>query len=413
MKRRLINIEKIHINEDNCNQLWIFLIFIAAIGVLMAQFPGQAGFFIETILLYLNIVAILIISLLILLSGILIGIKIKKYKTGKNMKRFIQKDFFQDGFIRSLPAHLKLLWVFLFTQCSNAGVWEVDFQLASMLIGKKVNRDCLKIFNDGKERIFEIREGKCWVLNGFIKFQYSNFDPKNIKNPFWKNINSDLQKYGLMYDSVSGQTLPRVYVDPQCKYKEKDKDKYKEKEKKDNPINRIKETLEGSLKLKCVLVTNITQTKEMVKKYGIDIIIAAILRWNDYYIRIEEKKLKYYKISKNWGKFLKYLDRFIDDENFSDFLKEVEGWNIGEKKKIQSQNPDPVTVDRIEDPEEKMTKEEKIENIKKQIEAINKSPHLQKPESEMDKNAWTWHTQTVKKKKELEDELKELEGKNE
>ena len=51
-------------------------------------------------------------------------------------KRFIDTDLFKKRFIRDLPPAYKLLWVYLFCECDNAGIWEVDLEVAGLYCGE-------------------------------------------------------------------------------------------------------------------------------------------------------------------------------------------------------------------------------------------------------------------------------------
>lgn len=109
-------------------------------------------------------------------------------------KRFIDSNLFKKNFLRGLEAPLKLLWIYLFCDCSAAGIWEVDFEISSIYTGSKIDPEKVKqvfknrlVFFDGGTKIF---------IPDFIEFQYGNL---NENNPAHKNIIKDLAKYGF-YD---------------------------------------------------------------------------------------------------------------------------------------------------------------------------------------------------------------------
>ena len=72
-------------------------------------------------------------------------------------KRFTDTDKWKKGFIRNLPTKYKLLWLYILDDCNHAGVWETDFEVASIRIGSKISEkeaikhfaSQIRIFDDG------------------------------------------------------------------------------------------------------------------------------------------------------------------------------------------------------------------------------------------------------------------------
>ena len=95
-------------------------------------------------------------------------------------KRFIDTDLFKKRFTRELPAAYKLLWVYLFCECDNAGIWEVDLEVAGLYCGETYTlEDFEKAFAG---RIYFFNNGSKAFLPEFIVFQYggvSNLNPTN------------------------------------------------------------------------------------------------------------------------------------------------------------------------------------------------------------------------------------------
>ncbi|HYE53694.1 MAG TPA: hypothetical protein VD996_02585 [Chitinophagaceae bacterium] len=134
-------------------------------------------------------------------------------------KRFTDTDIWKKGWFMKLPAKLKLFWKFLCDDCDAAGVWEPNFDTASLFVGETVTEGDLVAFG---ERVEKIENGKYW-LTTFIEFQYSN--NLSQKSPAHKKIFQSLIKNRL-YDRVFG----RVSDTLQEEDKEKDKEEEKEKE---------------------------------------------------------------------------------------------------------------------------------------------------------------------------------------
>ena len=77
-------------------------------------------------------------------------------------KRFIDTDLFKKRFTRELPAAYKLLWVYLFCECDNAGIWEVDLEVAGLYCGETYDLEDFEkafagriyFFNNGSKAFF-------------------------------------------------------------------------------------------------------------------------------------------------------------------------------------------------------------------------------------------------------------------
>jgi hypothetical protein len=139
-------------------------------------------------------------------------------------KRFTDTGKYRKPFIRSLTGAYKLLWDYLYHDCDHAGIWTVDFDIAQICIGKDmpVNKeDALKYFNEDKERIVEIENGKKWFIVPFIKIQYNTLSEGNTTHDSVINI---LKKYDLI------SKLKETPIKPLPKGLDRDKDKDKDKE---------------------------------------------------------------------------------------------------------------------------------------------------------------------------------------
>ena len=84
-------------------------------------------------------------------------------------KRFTDTEKWKKGFIRSLPPSYKLLWLYMLDDCDNAGVWQVEVEVASIRIGTKLNeKEALKLFGD---TVISFDDGTKWFIKEFVKFQ--------------------------------------------------------------------------------------------------------------------------------------------------------------------------------------------------------------------------------------------------
>ena len=47
-------------------------------------------------------------------------------------KRMTDSDKWKKGFIRGLAPKYKLFWLYILDDCTHAGIWETDFEVASI-----------------------------------------------------------------------------------------------------------------------------------------------------------------------------------------------------------------------------------------------------------------------------------------
>jgi hypothetical protein len=84
------------------------------------------------------------------------------------MKRFTETAKWSDPWFRKLRPEIKNLWGWLCDNCDNAGVIDIDIELASFHIGYQYSMDTLSELGD---RLIKLECGK-WFLPKFIPFQY-------------------------------------------------------------------------------------------------------------------------------------------------------------------------------------------------------------------------------------------------
>tara|TARA_R100001244_G_scaffold130082_1_gene101964 strand:+ start:241 stop:876 length:636 start_codon:yes stop_codon:yes gene_type:complete len=109
-------------------------------------------------------------------------------------KRFTDSDKWKKGFIRGLSPKYKLFWFYILDDCTNAGVWETDFEVASIRIGIKITEkeaiNCfarhIKIFDDGDK----------WFIPKFVEFQYGVLNANSRPH---QSVIKQIEKYNL-YD---------------------------------------------------------------------------------------------------------------------------------------------------------------------------------------------------------------------
>lgn len=144
-------------------------------------------------------------------------------------KRFTDTDKWKKPFIRSLSAEYKLLWFYILDDCDISGVWEVDFEVASIRTGMNLDEKKAKeIFGDHIE-IFD--GGKKWFIRDFIGFQYGELKDTNSMH---RGVSTQLNKY-----SSKGLYSPFKGAKEKDTEKEEEKVKVKEEEfgKSENLLN--------------------------------------------------------------------------------------------------------------------------------------------------------------------------------
>lgn len=108
--------------------------------------------------------------------------------------RNLDTNFFRSPKVRGLKAPLKTLYLFIVCDCSGAGIWIKDLEVASMYIGVKISEVEFKEFTKIVDCV-DLGNGKLFFPD-FIEHQY----PKGLSptNPAVKNFILELQKYNLL-----------------------------------------------------------------------------------------------------------------------------------------------------------------------------------------------------------------------
>jgi hypothetical protein len=110
-------------------------------------------------------------------------------------KRFIDTSFYKSPFVRSLKGPLKSLYSFIICDCSGAGIWDFDLEIAGMYIGFKIDKiDFFDAFVKTGKAI-DLENGR-YFFPDFIEHQHPN--GLSETNPAHKNYIVELNKYGLL-----------------------------------------------------------------------------------------------------------------------------------------------------------------------------------------------------------------------
>lgn len=108
-------------------------------------------------------------------------------------RRQTDTDKWKGKWFRSLDPIHKLFWLYINDECDHAGIWHVDFEVASLRIGDQlIEEEIQSVFLD-KIKVFD--ESSKWMILPFLDEQY----PGGLKeeNRVHKSVIEKLQRYGL------------------------------------------------------------------------------------------------------------------------------------------------------------------------------------------------------------------------
>lgn len=139
-------------------------------------------------------------------------------------KRFTDTAKWSKPFLRGLKAPYKLLWLYILDECDHAGIWQVDFDVAQVKLGEKLNIEVALQQLNGK--ILPFDNGEKWFIPDFIDFQYGVLNPDNRAH---NSVIQLLNKYNLSLDV-------KPHISPLQGAMDIDNDKVKDKQREINFI---------------------------------------------------------------------------------------------------------------------------------------------------------------------------------
>ena len=138
-------------------------------------------------------------------------------------KRFTDTEKWSDEWFLNLDQSMKILWIYITDKCDHAGVWSVNFNLATILIGTIYDKQSALIaFGD---RVTVISDEK-WFIAKFIRFQYGV--PLNLNNNAHRGVVKLLKYHGLQtrgYEVASELLQTKAFDSLGDKEQIQDKDK--------------------------------------------------------------------------------------------------------------------------------------------------------------------------------------------
>lgn len=137
-------------------------------------------------------------------------------------KRFVDTDLWHKSWFWDLSPECQWLTLYIFQNCDNAGVWDINYKLPSTIHGRyNFSDNDIKQINE-INFMFEFIDNKKIFITDFIKFQYGTLS-ENCKPH--KPIIEKLKKYNLYKRVLKG------YPKGIHTLEEKEQEQYKEKEK--------------------------------------------------------------------------------------------------------------------------------------------------------------------------------------
>jgi len=125
---------------------------------------------------------------------------------------FIEPNIFLNPSLRVMPTLYKTLWLYLLTSCDEVGVWVVDWEMAGLACGGKIDTDeAARLFLttedlSAKPKAIPIHGGRRWFIRSYLDFQYSK---GILNNSQWaKSLQKMLEKHGIDFETLEPISNP-------------------------------------------------------------------------------------------------------------------------------------------------------------------------------------------------------------
>lgn len=105
-------------------------------------------------------------------------------------KRFTDSEKFRNSWYRRLTPKQKCIWEYMISECSLAGIIEIDIESMGFHIGENITKDDIRYF---QEKYVVLEKEKLFIPS-FIRFQQKEL---NIKQKAHEKIINELQKYDI------------------------------------------------------------------------------------------------------------------------------------------------------------------------------------------------------------------------
>ena len=122
-------------------------------------------------------------------------------------KRFTDTDKWKKQWFRKLTPKQKLFWLYILDDCNQAGIWDVDLEVASIRIGEDIDsKEMIRTL--GSDIIRFDKDEKIFIPK-FIEFQYGELNPNSRPH---LSVIKLLEKHNLMTGGDYGGS-PNVDVE--------------------------------------------------------------------------------------------------------------------------------------------------------------------------------------------------------
>jgi len=91
-------------------------------------------------------------------------------------KRFTDNEKWKKAFFKGLSTVNKLFFLYILDDCSHAGIWHVEKEIAEIRIGESIDLNLLS--KELGKHVVEIDSGEKWFIPSFLEFQYGHLNEK-------------------------------------------------------------------------------------------------------------------------------------------------------------------------------------------------------------------------------------------
>jgi hypothetical protein len=269
-------------------------------------------------------------------------------------RRFVDTEIWKKKWYRTLQPKEKCFLKYIWDNCNNAGIWEVDMEAARYFIGEDVG-DPEKFLPENIE-IVKLENDTKWFLPGFLKYQYPN--GLNSNKPIVIAVRRILEKNNLSL--IISQSLGNDYLMisqslTNHKTESVENTEKPDGEKESSDIEKVNLALEN-IKIHSFVKK---EALKLIKKYGIDNVISMINRFEIYQREFTVRGWNtQYRLSKRWNRFYENIAIFGTSESLSNHFELIAR---RESKK------DKYSVNKNQPQPQKETTQEDIERWKDMI----------------------------------------------
>ena len=121
-------------------------------------------------------------------------------------KRFTDTEKWQRPWFRGLPVDYKMAWLYILDTCDIAGIWYVDFGLASFCIGAPITYD--KTLEVLEKQITVLNNGSKWYVHDYVQFHCGGL---NTSVNFHRAVRQRLIENGITPDQEVGNTDKHIH----------------------------------------------------------------------------------------------------------------------------------------------------------------------------------------------------------